>query len=51
MNEAEVRSIVNAHNEGRQFGFLGGRRIIVKEMNLDLDNRKPMSAHAVGSEP
>jgi len=51
MNEAEVRSIVNAHNEGRQFGFLGEPRINVLELNLDLDNRKPMSAHAVGSEP
>jgi len=51
MNEAEVRSIVNAHNEGRQFGFLGEPRINVLELNLDLDNRKPMSAHAVASGP
>src|SRR6185295_6088307 len=41
MSEAEVRSIVNAHNEGRQFGFLGEPRINVLELNLDLDNRKP----------
>ena len=42
MSEAEVRSIVAAHTEGRQFGFLGEPRVNVLELNLDLDNRKPM---------
>ena len=38
MSEAEVRSIVAAHTEGRQFGFLGEPRVNVLELNLDLDN-------------
>jgi K+-transporting ATPase ATPase C chain len=41
MSEAEVRRIVAAHTEGRQFGFLGEPRVNVLELNLDLDNRKP----------
>jgi potassium-transporting ATPase KdpC subunit len=44
MTEAELRSIVNAHTEGRQFGFLGEPRVNVLELNLELDNRKPMPA-------
>jgi len=40
MNEAEVRTIVAAHTEGRQFGFLGEPRVNVLELNLDLDTRK-----------
>ena len=42
MSEAEVRSIVVAHTEGRQLGFLGEARVNVLELNLDLDNRRPM---------
>lgn len=42
MTEAELRSIVALHTEGRQFGFLGEPRVNVLELNLDLDNRKPM---------
>ena len=42
MNEAEVRTIVAAHTEGRQFGFLGEPRVNVLELNLDLDARKLM---------
>jgi K+-transporting ATPase ATPase C chain len=39
MSEAELRSIVAAHTEGRQFGFLGEPRVNVLELNLDLDSR------------
>lgn len=42
MSEAELRTIVAAHTEGRQFGFLGEPRVNVLELNLDLDNRRPM---------
>ena len=43
LSESEIRSIVASHTEGRQFGFLGEPRVNVLELNLDLDNRKPMS--------
>lgn len=43
MSESEVRQVVGAHTEGRQFGFLGEPRVNVLELNIDLDNRKPMS--------
>lgn len=42
MSEAEVRNIVAAHTEGRQFGFLGEPRVNVLELNLDLDRQKPI---------
>ena len=41
ISEEEVRSIVAAHTEGRQFGFLGEARVNVLELNLDLDRRYP----------
>jgi K+-transporting ATPase ATPase C chain len=48
MSEAAVRSVVAAHTEGRQFGFLGEPRVNVLELNLDLDNSKPMSTRNAG---
>src|SRR5580765_3678700 len=48
MSENEVRQIVNAHTEGRQFGVFGEPRVNVLELNLDLDQRKPMSVQAPG---
>lgn len=42
MSEDELRRIVAAHTEGRQFGFLGEPRVNVLELNLDLDARKPL---------
>jgi K+-transporting ATPase ATPase C chain len=42
LSESEVRQIVSTHTEGRQFGFLGEPRVNVLELNLDLDQKKPM---------
>jgi K+-transporting ATPase ATPase C chain len=42
LSEAEVRNVVATHTEGRQFGFLGEPRVNVLELNLDLDNKKPI---------
>ena len=44
MSEAEVMQFVSTHTEGRTFGFLGEPRVNVLELNLDLDNRKPVPA-------
>lgn len=43
ISEEEVRLIVAAHTEGRQFGFLGEARVNVLELNLDLDRRYPLT--------
>jgi len=37
VSEDEIRRIVAAHTEGRQFGFLGEPRVNVLELNLALD--------------
>jgi K+-transporting ATPase ATPase C chain len=37
MSEADVRTLVQKHTLGRQFGFLGEPRVRVLELNLDLD--------------
>lgn len=42
LSEDELRNIIATHTEGRQFGFLGEPRVNVLELNIDLDNRKPM---------
>lgn len=42
MSEEQVRQIVAAHTQGRQFGFLGEPVVNVLELNLDLDSKMPM---------
>jgi K+-transporting ATPase ATPase C chain len=40
--EGEIRRILAAHTEGRQFGFLGEPVVNVLELNLDMDSKMPM---------
>jgi K+-transporting ATPase ATPase C chain len=42
MTEGEVRRVLAAHTQGRQFGFLGESVVNVLELNLDLDARRPL---------
>ena len=43
ISEPELRRIVSAHTNGRQFGFLGEPTVNVLELNLDLDHSVPMT--------
>jgi len=42
MSEAQVRNLVRKHTEGRQFGILGEPRVHILELNLELDDVRPM---------
>jgi potassium-transporting ATPase KdpC subunit len=44
LSEDEVRHIIRQYTQGRQLGFLGEPRVNVLEVNLALDQAKPMSA-------
>jgi K+-transporting ATPase ATPase C chain len=41
ISEAELRTIVQRHTEDRQWGFLGEPRVLVLELNLELDAKHP----------
>jgi K+-transporting ATPase ATPase C chain len=44
LSEDQVRQMVEAHTEGRQFGFFGEPRVNVLELNLALDQTKTGAA-------
>jgi potassium-transporting ATPase KdpC subunit len=44
MSEADVRTLITKHTEGRQLGFLGEARVNVLELNLELDVVHPLVA-------
>jgi len=43
LSESEVGSLVAKHTEGRIFGILGEPTVNVLLLNLELDERKPMT--------
>ena len=42
ITEEQLRQLIAAHTESRQFGFLGEPRVNVLELNIDLDQRYPV---------
>lgn len=44
LSEQDVRMLVAAHTEGRQFGLLGEPRVNVLLLNLALDERRPLTS-------
>jgi K+-transporting ATPase ATPase C chain len=48
ISEVQLRELVAAHTEGRQFGFLGEPTVNVLELNLDLDSKKPLPSALPG---
>ena len=42
ITEEQTRQLVVKHTAGRQFGFLGERRVNVLELNLELDSNYPL---------
>jgi K+-transporting ATPase ATPase C chain len=46
VTEDQLRSLVQKHTEGRQFGFLGEPRVNVLELNLELDEQFPAKKQA-----
>jgi K+-transporting ATPase ATPase C chain len=42
MSEGDVRAIVLKHTEGRQLGFLGEPRVNVLDLNLEMDQVRPL---------
>ncbi|MEV4235102.1 potassium-transporting ATPase subunit C [Nocardia sp. NPDC049737] len=42
ISEDQVRTLVDAHTDGRTLGFLGEPRVDVVGLNLDLDKRYPL---------
>ena len=42
ISENDLRQLLSAHTEGRQFGFLGEPRVNVLELNLALDEAHPI---------
>jgi potassium-transporting ATPase KdpC subunit len=46
VSQDQIRRLVQAHTQSRQFGFLGEPRVNVLELNLDLDSRFPQKAVA-----
>ena len=42
ISTAQIQSLIDAHTEGRDLGFLGEPRVNVLLLNLDLDSRFPV---------